>query len=164
MTYAEKLKDPRWQKKRLGVLERAGWACEFCGDKGTTLNVHHLEYYANPWEVEDESLQCLCAPCHELASKSLKALTQIFRRGDWLSLVRLGAIASVSNEYWGDCFGTYMAEEVVKECRRLHTCLRFPEHRQPTEAYLVPQFLQELELSPDAAAKANEYYAQSNYT
>jgi len=31
MTYKEKLLDPRWQKKRLEVLERDGWACRALG-------------------------------------------------------------------------------------------------------------------------------------
>jgi len=33
-TYGEKLKDPRWQKKRLGLLEKADWTCLFCGGAG----------------------------------------------------------------------------------------------------------------------------------
>ena len=40
-SYKKLLKDPRWQKKRLKVLERAGWACEECGDTKTELHVHH---------------------------------------------------------------------------------------------------------------------------
>jgi len=38
-TYAEKLKDPRWQKKRLERLDLAEWECEICFN----LN-HHLEH------------------------------------------------------------------------------------------------------------------------
>jgi len=63
--YAEKLKDPRWQKKRLEVLERAGWECEWCGNGKLTLHVHHLRYAAEPWEAKDEDLECLCAYCHK---------------------------------------------------------------------------------------------------
>ena len=65
--YWELLRDPRWQKKRLEVMERAKFACEICGDKTTTLNVHHKFYQkgAKPWEYEDRSLQCLCEPCHK---------------------------------------------------------------------------------------------------
>ena len=43
-SYKKLLKDPRWQKKRLKVLERAGWACEECGDTKTELHVHHTFY------------------------------------------------------------------------------------------------------------------------
>lgn len=30
--YAEKLRDPRWQKLRLQVMERDEWMCEICYD------------------------------------------------------------------------------------------------------------------------------------
>jgi len=41
MNYADKLKDPRWQKKRLKIMERANWECESCGDSEKTLHIHH---------------------------------------------------------------------------------------------------------------------------
>lgn len=67
MTYAEKLKDPRWQKKRLEILQRDGFACRVCFDTTTTLHVHHKFYKrgANPWDYPDESLITLCAECHK---------------------------------------------------------------------------------------------------
>jgi 5-methylcytosine-specific restriction endonuclease McrA len=67
MSYSEKLKDPRWQKKRLEILERDKWTCQACGDKETTLNVHHKIYYANknPWDYEDDILITLCEDCHK---------------------------------------------------------------------------------------------------
>lgn len=37
MTYAEKLKDPRWQKKRLRILERDAFACHM-QNLGVVLN------------------------------------------------------------------------------------------------------------------------------
>jgi 5-methylcytosine-specific restriction endonuclease McrA len=64
MTYSEKLKDPRWQRKRLRVFERAKWKCEKCGDKKTELHVHHTKYIGNPWDVPLSSLKCLCSNCH----------------------------------------------------------------------------------------------------
>ncbi len=65
MTYSEKLKDPRWQKKRLEILERANWACEDCGSKKKTLHVHHCFYVSRrqPWEY-DVGLMAVCASCH----------------------------------------------------------------------------------------------------
>src|SRR5262245_8350318 len=67
--YQERLKDPRWQRKRLGVLERAAWACEACGTKDSNLQVHHgfYERQALPWEYSDASLFVLCDHCHERA-------------------------------------------------------------------------------------------------
>lgn len=70
--YWEKLKDPRWQKKRLEVLQRADFKYENCGTSDKTLHVHH-GYYARgvePWDYEDETLWCLCEECHELAENA----------------------------------------------------------------------------------------------
>jgi len=41
MTYAEKLRDPRWQRRRLEKLDAADFHCESCGDGESTLHVHH---------------------------------------------------------------------------------------------------------------------------
>lgn len=64
MKYAEKLKDPRWQKKRLEVLERDGFMCQWCCDTETTLHVHHFSYGKNPWDVSADSLITYCKHCH----------------------------------------------------------------------------------------------------
>lgn len=67
MTYAEKLKDPRWQKKRLEILQRDDFTCQVCFDNTNTLHVHHLSYEKGiePWEYPGCSLITLCASCHE---------------------------------------------------------------------------------------------------
>lgn len=67
MTYAEKLKDPRWQKKRLEVMQRDGFKCQMCGDTEQTLHVHHENYRkgAKPWDYELHELRCFCEDCHE---------------------------------------------------------------------------------------------------
>lgn len=71
MEYLEKLKDPRWQQKRLKILERDNWACKNCGEKTETLVVHHLVYFSkkNPWEVHDGFLITLCETCHNPREK-----------------------------------------------------------------------------------------------
>jgi hypothetical protein len=79
-TYWELLRHPKWQEKRLRVMQRAGFECENCGDKDTILNVHHTYYEKgkSPWEYPDESLRCLCESCHgnadELRRKLLRQL------------------------------------------------------------------------------------------
>jgi hypothetical protein len=67
-SYAEKLKDPRWQKKKSRIMERDNFTCQLCSDTETTLNVHHLKYdpSGNPWDVEDEFLVTYCYPCHRV--------------------------------------------------------------------------------------------------
>lgn len=66
MTYSEKLKDPRWQKKRLEILERDGWACCHCQEKNETLHVHHHWYEKGkaPWDYPDTAFETLCKDCH----------------------------------------------------------------------------------------------------
>ena len=66
MNYSEKLKDPRWQKRRLDVLCAANWACEDCGRRDLELHVHHCAYIRamQPWEYGLELLMCVCGPCH----------------------------------------------------------------------------------------------------
>jgi hypothetical protein len=65
--YVQKLKDPRWQKKRLQIFERDEWACQICFDTKSTLIVHHRLYLPNtePWDYPNELLVTLCESCHE---------------------------------------------------------------------------------------------------
>ena len=65
--YREKLKDPRWQKRRLQALESAKWRCQICEDGTNPLNVHHLYYQdgLDPWEYPAIALICLCETCHD---------------------------------------------------------------------------------------------------
>ncbi len=67
MTYTQKLRDPRWQKKRLQIFDRDDWKCTVCNDSKSTLHVHHSFYKkdAQPWDYENENLQTLCENCHE---------------------------------------------------------------------------------------------------
>lgn len=73
LTYSDKLKDPRWQKKRLEILERDKWMCQDCGDNENTLHVHHRVYMygKEPWDTPNEYLITLCAGCHEAEAESM---------------------------------------------------------------------------------------------
>lgn len=64
--YSEKLRDPRWQKKRLEIMERDTFSCQRCGDTKSTLNVHHLWYEpkTEPWDYNEECFITLCEDCH----------------------------------------------------------------------------------------------------
>lgn len=67
MTYSEKLRDPRWQKRRLDILNRDAWTCRECQRKDRPLHVHHCYYISgrDPWEYEDSVFLTLCEECHE---------------------------------------------------------------------------------------------------
>lgn len=70
--YHERLRDPRWQRKRLEIMDRDRFACQFCLAKDKTLNVHH-GFYAkgrDPWDYPDESLLTLCEECHAVTEQS----------------------------------------------------------------------------------------------
>lgn len=67
--YNEHLKNPRWQKKRLEILNRDKFSCVVCGkgiDTNTSLHVHHITYRKGcmPWEYDNSNFVTLCAHCH----------------------------------------------------------------------------------------------------
>jgi hypothetical protein len=90
------LKDPRWQKKRLEILSRDEFTCQFCRDTESTLHVHHLAYVygRNPWEYENYYLLTLCESCHEFEHErpdiEKKLLTQLKMAGisaEWVDFI-----------------------------------------------------------------------------
>ena len=77
--YIKKLKDPRWQKKRLNILNRDEFTCQKCFDNESTLNVHH-KYYLNgndPWDYPDEALITLCEECHKEEKEYIEDLNKL---------------------------------------------------------------------------------------
>ena len=96
MTYSEKLRDPRWQKKRLEILERDNFTCQMCKSTEKTLHVHHVRYHKKklPWNYANEELVTLCMDDHE-AVANLKE-----RMGAVLHLAAVNTILEeVCNEY-----------------------------------------------------------------
>lgn len=67
MTYAEQLRHPNWQRRRLQILERDGWMCTACLARDRELHVHHKLYVKGrlTWEYADDELRTLCKPCHD---------------------------------------------------------------------------------------------------
>ena len=64
-TYSDKLKDPRWQRKRLEVMQRDNFKCSQCKNGEITLNVHHWQYSKEPWDAKNEDLTTVCHLCHK---------------------------------------------------------------------------------------------------
>jgi len=67
MTYAEQLKHPKWQKKRLEVMSEADFKCQKCKSGDNTLNVHHKKYIKGrkAWQYRIQDFECLCENCHK---------------------------------------------------------------------------------------------------
>jgi len=65
--YATQRLDPRWQKKRLEIMQRDGFKCRACESSDKTLSVHHAYYVTGrkPWEYPCFSLRTLCDGCHK---------------------------------------------------------------------------------------------------
>jgi len=73
MTYGEQLKDPRWQRKRLEIMERDNFTCKNCGSQDKQLHVHHGAYLTGHkvWEYHEWALHTLCNICHSVLSEDI---------------------------------------------------------------------------------------------
>jgi hypothetical protein len=74
ISYKEKLLDPRWQKKRLEVLERDNWTCQSCKETQKTLHVHHQKYSRAPWSIKSDFLITYCERCHSTIEMLIKKI------------------------------------------------------------------------------------------
>ncbi len=99
-SYAEKLRDPRWQRKRLEIMQRDCFRCLECGDAGETLNVDHgyYEYGRDPWDYPDWSLRTLCRTHHEHITERRKQLKMLIGAMGILDVERLIRHAVLSDE------------------------------------------------------------------
>lgn len=75
-TYAELLKHPLWQRKRLQLLESNGFTCALCSADTKTLHIHHWYYEKGlkPWEYPDETMTVLCEDCYEREQHRLREI------------------------------------------------------------------------------------------
>lgn len=105
-SYYELLKHPKWQEKRLKIMERFGFQCENCGEKEVTLNVHHGYYEKglSPWDYPDNSLYSLCENCHENAEKSKIFINRIIGKLGYHNSRLLGYVIGLyfSGLYYSD--------------------------------------------------------------
>lgn len=83
-SYFEQLKHPKWQKKRLEILQLNEFTCEECGADDQTLHIHHSYYEKGraPWDYPESSLHCLCAACHQRIQNSQSLLQRQIGRLD----------------------------------------------------------------------------------
>jgi len=102
-TYWEKLRDPRWQKKRLRILEASNFECAACGDGTETLHVHHRYYERarDPWDYPDSALVALCEGCHQVQHSARKMLDLV--------------VASIPSDAWPEEIVSLLAGFVLTE-------------------------------------------------
>lgn len=120
-TYTEMLRDPRWQRKRLEVMQRDGFACRACSSTTKTLNVHHNLYFGHghpPWQYPDQTLITLCEDCHaeeEALKKHMDGcLVMFFRQGGALNS-DVHRICTMVNEITERPGGLAMIQHVLSE-------------------------------------------------
>lgn len=130
LRYADKLKDPRWQRRRLEIFQRDEWRCTRCGRDDLTLHVHHVEYVGEPWEAPDSVLRTLCEVCHDahhhgaplwmvFADRSIAVLEERLNLRDAIdiadALVLLRPIPSVDVDAEDDAFA-YIVGRLKQLC------------------------------------------------
>jgi hypothetical protein len=109
--YKELLQHPKWQLKRLKIIERDNATCRECSSDSKMLHVHHLKYLNGhkPWEYEDDYLITLCKDCHELEEeyrkhnphlKDISEMALITCAQCLAFLVHLGFVKKEDNEFF----------------------------------------------------------------
>lgn len=111
-TYSEKLKNPKWQKKRLEILQRDNFSCVLCGDTETELHINHLKYTKQPWDAPNKDLQTLCKDCHLLFHKAKSYdITNVIKVKNFNG--ELSLVFKYKGKYGGDvAFVTYKDGEL----------------------------------------------------
>jgi ribosomal protein S27AE len=136
--YSQKLKDPRWQKIRLEVFERDEWTCCRCGDKDTTLSVHHRRYVPGrePWDYPIHELTTLCEICHkddyELGYNAEKRL---------LSAVRLAGFYSSDIEEIANGFEKISLQHIPEV---VASAMRYALENKDTQKFLIEKYFEYL--------------------
>lgn len=85
MNYKDQLKHPQWQRKRLEILNRDDFTCQYCEDKETELHVHHKIYKngKKAWEYPLSDYVSMCSYCHE----SIHIIKDTFGKIDYNKLL-----------------------------------------------------------------------------
>ncbi len=104
MDYKEQYKHPKWQKKRLEILERDDFTCQRCLNKNDELHVHHHYYERNKnvWEYPNQCLVSLCKDCHKEIEKIkldfLKEMT-VYGLDLWFYIAEVGGAEIIHDNY-----------------------------------------------------------------
>jgi hypothetical protein len=140
-TYSEKLRDPRWQRRRLEVMQRDNWQCRDCKCSHNNLQVHHVRYSKEPWDIEADFLLTLCDSCHqnrgEVEQVAKLALDLLFAKLPISQVValadHLAAFASYDDNYEQLLAGQL---EFLSETRWINHGKEYPASREHIEAVI----------------------------
>ncbi len=90
MSYAERLKHPKWQRRRLEIMSLADFKCQKCAADDKPLHVHHKLYRdgAEPWDYADTELICLCETCHDFEHVPVHSAAEMAVMESRLAVVR----------------------------------------------------------------------------
>lgn len=122
-TYYEKLKSPKWQKKRLEILSERGFSCESCCNESEQLHVHHKIYKKglNPWDYPDYNYAVLCDSCHSTAHKAIDNFNEFFGTLDVKGCFdQLGIFELILNFYFNEENFTFNSEDQTNKLISLH--------------------------------------------
>lgn len=83
--------DPRWQEKRLRIMDRDGFTCICCASTEKTLHVHHRAYEKGKriWDTPEADLITLCEDCHENVEAMVRDVRSIGDRIQWMHMTRM---------------------------------------------------------------------------
>jgi len=117
--YSDKLKDPRWAKKRKEILCRDANVCADCYTHNAPMHVHHIyyEYGFQPWEYPDDAYLTLCDKCHEIEHERFRSYVGPSRV---MSLKKLGFRAkdyeTLCFSYVGIVAGFFDTKHAIDMC------------------------------------------------
>lgn len=124
--YYEKLRDPRWQKRRLEIMQRDNFKCVDCGNGESTLNVHHTYYLkaTDPWDYDNHCLKTLCEPCHNHRHDQME---QLGRALSMMGVTHLAAVAGFAKQLYfitggkSERFDGYRADPTLSALHSLYS-------------------------------------------
>ena len=141
--YYELLKSPKWQKRRLEILQQHNFACSKCKSEENFLNVHHKIYVKGrkPWEYSDHELTVLCEGCHELEHADKDTLNSI--------LANLGNAGPLSVKGVNNFLYAFLNSYYFMEDKDIGTQCFFGVGEQPginidSEMYILGEFYAEM--------------------
>ena len=136
--YSDQLRHPNWQRKRLEVLEAAGWKCESCDASEKTLHVHHKRYVKGRevWDYERSELEALCEDCHESAHEAKALIDEVVAQ---FPSVCWGRIASMLVGYGEEHVDPALWLHVTDDFARAGQVAWFMGNLEPRVAYEMQQ-------------------------